>query len=575
MKKLIFVLALLIFAGIGLFTVKTHAAQLGVSIESSDGSGGEALLDDDYNSTEQFDGGTSLTIRSNEAIDSLYIKWDSIPSAYTIQDGTSSVSGGENGFLHEYVKLSGTADSVTLNIPDGGAKIADIYAFSAGDLPDFVQQWQPSWDKADILFISTHSDDEVLFFGGMIPIYTNEDTARVQVAYFSDFFLTESYRNHELLDGIWTMGVDHYPQLGKFYDNYSESLEEAEAQFDHDQCLSYITETIRRFQPQVVVTHDVNGEYGHGGHQYVSKLVREAVEITGDSSQYPESASQYGAWDVPKTYLHLYPENPIEMPTRVPLADFGGKNALEVAKEAYLKHGSQQWMWFYVDDGYDEYGNPNGYQFSCAKYGLYRSTVGNDTSGNDVLDNLVTYAKQEAAVQPETVSPETESEPETSAAPSEEPTKKKGSPLVVIIIIVVVLILIVISICLISASRRKKQREQMERRRRSIQNAQRSAQYGRRQGSSQSSRSPQGGRSQGSSQTRPLQGGRSQGSSQSRPSQGGRSQGSSQTRPSQGGRSQGSSQTRPPQGRRSQTRPSQDGRSQRQQQRRPFGPDEY
>ena len=30
-----------------------------------------------------------------------------------------------------------------------------------------------------------------------------------------------------LLEGLWIMGLTHYPQLGEFYDNYSESYEEA------------------------------------------------------------------------------------------------------------------------------------------------------------------------------------------------------------------------------------------------------------------------------------------------------------------------------------------------------------
>lgn len=458
MKKIILFFLMIFLSIPGLFVLKAQAAQLEVSITASDGSDGETLLDDDYRSTEHFEGGTELTINAPEPIKSVYIKWDSIPSAWTMLDGGTQISCGENGFLHEFVSLSGTSTSATIRIPSGGADVADIFVFSDGELPDFVQQWQASWDKADILFISTHSDDEVLFFGGMIPIYTNQNRARVQVAYFSDFFLSESYRNHELLDGIWTMGVDHYPQLGRFYDEYSESLEEAEGQFDHEESLAYIVETIRRFQPQVVVTHDVNGEYGHGGHMYVSKLVREAVDgVAADAARYPESAGSYGAWDVPKTYLHLYPENTIETGTRVPLEDFGGRTALEVAKEAYLRHGSQQWMWFYVDDGYDEAGNPNDYKFSCARYGLYRTTVGPDTGSNDVLENITTYDTQEkgSGTDPGT-------KPDSSS--DKEEKKETGGHTWLILIIIILVLLAVFIIVLLLVKKRQRQREEMERR---------------------------------------------------------------------------------------------------------------
>ena len=92
-----------------------------------------------------------------------------------------------------------------------------------------------------------------------------------------------------------------------------------------------------------------------------------------------------GAWDVPKAYFHLYPENSIHMNLRIPLESMGGKTALEVAKEAYLKHVSQQWCWFYVDDTYE---------YSCADFGLYRTRVGYDNI-DSMLDNIVIYSEQE------------------------------------------------------------------------------------------------------------------------------------------------------------------------------------
>ena len=51
-----------------------------------------------------------------------------------------------------------------------------------------------------------------------------------------------------------------------------------------------------------------------------SHAVAESVETSNDSSVFPESASNYGTWDVPKTYLHLYTENKITMNLRLPLS---------------------------------------------------------------------------------------------------------------------------------------------------------------------------------------------------------------------------------------------------------------
>ena len=73
------------------------------------------------------------------------------------------------------------------------------------------------------------------------------------------------------------------------------------------------------------------------------------------------------------------------MNLRLPLSRMGNRTSIEVQTAAYKKHVSQQWCWFYVSDDYE---------YSCADFGLYRTTVGND-SGNDMLENITTYEEQE------------------------------------------------------------------------------------------------------------------------------------------------------------------------------------
>ena len=178
--------------------------------------------------------------------------------------------------------------------------------------------------------------------------------------------------------------VRHYPVNSEFWDKYAESIEGALNYYSYDDVLNYITTQVRRFKPMVVVTQDLNGEYGHGGHMLLAKTVCEAVNNSNDTSFCTDSVTSYGVWDTPKTYLHLYGENKLTMDLRQPLSNMNGRTAVEVAKDAYLKHESQQWCWFYVSDEYE---------YSCADFGLYRTTVGNDTS-NDMLENIVTYEEQ-------------------------------------------------------------------------------------------------------------------------------------------------------------------------------------
>jgi len=483
---------LLLFIWIGFGMENADADQLRPQFSSTDGSACTDISDSDYFTTEYFDPGTEVTLSSSSNIDSLYIVWEEDPGKWTLQiDGSEYVFGG-SGYLHEYVKLPGSgANSVTLVVGDSRITIADIYAFSDGPLPDFVQTWEPSYDKADVLLISTHADDEVLFFGGIIPDYADKGDVRIQVAYFSDLYQSEPYRNHEILNGLWTMGVTHYPQLGEFYDYYSESFEEAQEQYNYNDSLEYIVRTIRRFKPQVVIGQDImNGEYGHGGHMWTASIIADAVELTADEDSYPDSVSKYGTWDVPKTYFHLYPEKTIELDARKPLTSFGGKTELEVAKLAYLEHQSQQWCWFYVSDGYDDEGNPDGYEYSCTRYGLYRSLVGDDFSGNDILDNITTYDQQEikAAQEAEAArlalerETETETEPSSAESVIDENTRtavpggRNTTAITLLIIAAAIVLAVIIGIIVISAARRKEARRRQELKRRRNQVVYRDAQ---------------------------------------------------------------------------------------------------
>ena len=236
------------------------------------------------------------------------------------------------------------------------------------------------------MLVPAHADDEILFLGGIIPTYGVVGEMDIQVVYMAEFWSSAKIREHEKLDGLWEAGLKNYPVCGNFKDLYSKTIEEAQSQYSFDAMTEFVTAQIRRFQPQVIVTHDQKGEYGHGFHMLTSLAVTTAVEYAGDENRYPDSASAYGTWDTPKTYLHLYEENKIRLDLRQPIDAMGGRTALEVAADAYKKHVSQQWCWFYVSDDY---------QYSCADFGLYRTTVGADTTGDDLFENLKTYKLQQ------------------------------------------------------------------------------------------------------------------------------------------------------------------------------------
>lgn len=359
-----------------------------------------AVIKDNISST--YSSVTTLNLKSNTVISHVYIIFWDTPTDCTLSYGDKSYEI-QCSFLHQLISVpdeAAGAAEVTLTFK-GKVKVSDVYAFSSGKLPDWVQVWEHPYDRADLLLNTTHADDEQLFFAGILPYYSAKNY-RVQVVYFTDH---QNYpdRRHELLNGLWTVGIDHYPVISKFPDAYSTTVQWAinnltASGFTENDALAFHIENLRRFKPQVVVGHDIDGEYGHGQHMLNTKTLIQAVESAQDRAVCPESATKYGIWNTPKLYLHLYKENPVVMNWDEPLERFGGRSAFEVTQDGFGCHYSQHYTWFnrWLNGDYGEISKASQINtYSPCSYGLYRTTVGNDVNKNDMLENIVSYDEQE------------------------------------------------------------------------------------------------------------------------------------------------------------------------------------
>ena len=421
---------------------ETITSDCTLSLSDANGSGkwldSKKLLDDEYTTYTTLSKGDVLKVKSEKQIAGLYIVWNKIPGEWTLTVNEKSFTAGRHGFLHEYLSVEelygNTSNELTITLPKD-ISVCDIYVFSQGELPSWVQVWEPPCEKADIMLLSTHSDDEQLFFAGLLPYYAGEVGAAVQVVYLTNHWDTQN-RPHEQINGLWTVGVKNYPVIGHFPDDADtlkqsgETVEQtlkrvlkgaydSTGTWGEENLVKFQVEMIRRFKPQVIVAHDANGEYQHGAHIANTYTLQQALAPAADSSKYTESAALYGTWDVPKVYIHLWKENQIVMNWDIPLEKFGGKTAFEVSKAGYKCHRSQQWTWFtkWLT------GTPEGQKdtitkaseittYSPCEFGLYRSIVGVDTKA-DLVDNIVLYKDQY-------VPEETPSEPTASATANPE-----------------------------------------------------------------------------------------------------------------------------------------------------------
>lgn len=328
----------------------------------------------------------AITAPEGKPIAGLYVCFGNMPESWEIQtsdDGKDWFTAvpGDTRFLHAYVALPQPAQHVRLAVTSEkktALRINDLFVLSEGDLPDWVQVWQPTEEKADILFLSTHPDDELIFFGGAIPTYAVEQQRKVVVAYFTR---SNTTRSSELLNGLWHMGVRTYPVIGTFKDSYAKNLKAAyKSAGGKGKVNEWIVGLYRQYKPEVVVTQDTNGEYGHKQHMMIADAAQNCIALAANEDEFTASTIAYGTWQVKKLYLHLYPENQITFDWTIPLKSMNGATGIELAEEAYTLHKTQASSGMSVTE--------TGTKYDNRVFGLAFTTVGEDVRKDDFLENI-------------------------------------------------------------------------------------------------------------------------------------------------------------------------------------------
>lgn len=141
-----------------------------------------------------------------------------------------------------------------------------------------------------------------------------------------------------------------------------------------------MTALVRRLKPEVLLSHDLKGEYGHPAHIVTAYAALEAAQKAADPDYHPSSAEAYGVWELPKLYLHLYPERELTMDWSVKSDALGGRSPIEVTQEAFEHHRSQKQTWAVEIGG----------KYCNARFGLAHSRVGDDVQKNDFFEHIPT-----------------------------------------------------------------------------------------------------------------------------------------------------------------------------------------
>ncbi len=361
----------------------TEAIRLKAEFEVPEGVFDSDLQDGKFEKAVLFRSNTSLKLKTKEKTTFLYIIWDVQfpPNEWTLKVNETELKCGTEGFLHEFVELPEGCNECELifNDPTG---ICEIYAFGEGDIPKSVQIWKKIKKDADFLFFVPHSGDEIIDFGAAIATYSANKDINLQVVYMCEYATTEEpIKEHEKLNSLWDMGVTYYPICGQFRNKRLTDLKKAEMFYGYEKVLSFVTETIRKYRPLIVVGPDFYGEYGNGAHILLANAVSEAVKNSSDKEFFEESAIKYGNWDVPKTYIHnlRYKEEGT--------IDLGYENGLaELIGNAYDNRLTDTQCSTHITTARVKLD-----QSGC--FGLFRSIVGVDELG-EMTENVVLYAEQ-------------------------------------------------------------------------------------------------------------------------------------------------------------------------------------
>lgn len=272
-----------------------------------------------------------------------------------------------------YLPLMQETKKIEIKVYKEG-KISELHVYSDGAENPDIQKWENPAEKSDIMLLVAHQDDEVLWFGGLLPYYGVVRENNVQVVYMTT---NGRLRIREALNCVWKTGVKNIPEIIGYKDSYETGKKAEEVWGGKKNIEKSLVRRIRKYKPEVIVTHDINGEYGHPQHKLIAKRIVSAVQAAADPKQYSDSYELYGAWEVKKVYLHLGDENTIFMDWKTPSDALDGKTPLEVAELAFLEHKSQL----------SRFNMDMGKEYDYTKFSLVYSIVGPDILKNDFLEN--------------------------------------------------------------------------------------------------------------------------------------------------------------------------------------------
>ncbi|MFJ3620213.1 N-acetyl-1-D-myo-inositol-2-amino-2-deoxy-alpha-D-glucopyranoside deacetylase [Streptomyces iakyrus] len=190
--------------------------------------------------------------------------------------------------------------------------------------PELSEQGGPSPRSARrLLLVHAHPDDESINNGATMARYAAEgahvtlvtctlgergEVIPPELAHLTGAALGQ-HRRRELAAAMAELGVDDVRLLGgagRYSDSGMMGLPDNDDpacfwQADVDEAAAHLVEVIREVRPQVLVTYDDNGGYGHPDHIQAHRVAMRAVELAAEAGV-----------PIPKVYWNRVPRPVVE-----------------------------------------------------------------------------------------------------------------------------------------------------------------------------------------------------------------------------------------------------------------------
>ena len=112
------------------------------------------------------------------------------------------------------------------------------------------------------------------------------------------------------LAGVYYLGYRDSGMSGSVDNKHPDSL----AMAPIEEVTGRAVKIIREIKPDVVITHDAGGSYGHPDHVATNKAIAKAFYVAGDPDQYPETGP---AFQPHKLYFGIHPHRFMKLMIRL------------------------------------------------------------------------------------------------------------------------------------------------------------------------------------------------------------------------------------------------------------------